>query len=156
VARDRDISIVRLKMILPLHSEHFYADGRGPELALLHWGYRAQILKAAEFMLPDAVSPEDLRHVEFLRPQVVMITPEEVIDYRKLSPYLTAHRPASMFDLGKSDWLNSFSPRHLGQCRHFQLLFYDQLLDVIAEGVIFGSGPYKNTEPNHVTVSAPR
>src|ERR1017187_7994033 len=96
----------------PIHIEFFYSDGRGPELARLCWGYRNNVLEAAEFMPPDAASNEDLRHVRFLHPQVVMITPEEVIDYTKLN-YIAQHRPAAIFDLGKSDWLKSFSQRHL-------------------------------------------
>ena len=136
-------------MMNPIHSESFYSDGRGPELAALRWGFRGRVLEAAEFMLPDASTPEDLRHVRFLRPQVVMITPEEVIDYRALSPNLVKHRPAAMFDLGKSDWLRSFSQRHLEKCSHFQLYFYDELIDLIAEGAVFGKGPYQKEGPNH-------
>ena len=126
----------------------FYSDGRGPELTTIRWGFSGRTLEAAEFMLPDAETPEDLRHVRFLRPQVVMITPEEVIDYQVMSPYLMKHRPAAMFDLGKSDWLRSFSQRHLEKCSHFQLYFYDELIDVIAEGAIFATGKYQNEEQN--------
>ncbi len=70
-----------------------------------------------------------------------MITPEEVINYTQLS-YIAEHRPAAMFNLGKSNWLKSFSQLHLEKCNHYQLLFYDELLDVIAEGVEFGKGKF--------------
>ena len=130
-------------MIHPIHVEFFYADGRGPELARLFWKHRNNVLEGAEFMPPDAASSDDLHFVRFLRPQVVMITPEEVINYASMSSYLIKYRPAAMFDLGKSDWLKSFSPRHLEKCSHFQLLFYDELVDVIAEGVEFGKGNFK-------------
>jgi hypothetical protein len=129
-------------MVKPIHVEFFYSDGRGPELARFCWGYRNNLLEAAEFMPPDAASNDDLQFVRFLRPQVMMITPEEVINYASMSSYLIKYRPAAMFDLGKSDWLKSFSPRHLEKCSHFQLLFYDELLDVIAEGVEFGKGKF--------------
>lgn len=133
----------------PVHTEHFYGEGRGPELVALRWGFSGRVLEAAEFMLPDAASPEDLRHVRFIRPQVVMRTPEEVIDYGAVGPEFSKHPPAAMFDLGQSKWLKSFSSRHLSRCTHFQLFFYDELIDVIAEGVAFGSGPYqkKNADP---------
>jgi hypothetical protein len=128
-------------MAKPIYVELFYAEGRGPQLIKVHWKFRNEILDAIEFMLPDAASEEDLKYVRFLRPQVVMRTPEEVINYSKLD-HISQFGSASMFDLGKSDWLKSFSQRHLGKCSHFQLLFYDELLDVIAEGVEFGNGKF--------------
>lgn len=132
----------------PVYIEYFYADGRGPELAAFRWGFSGRVLEAAEFMPPDAATPDDLRHVRFVRPQVVMITPEEVIDYRVSSEGLVRHRPAAMFDLGKSAWLRSFFQQHLEKCSHYQLYFYDELLDVIAEGVVFGKGPYRKEGAN--------
>jgi hypothetical protein len=125
----------------PIHVKEFYSDGRGPELGRLCWKYRNNVLEAAEYMPPDAASAEDLRHVRFLRLQVVMITPEEVINYAKLT-YIAQHRPAAMFDLGKSDWLKTFSQLHLEKCHHYQLLFYDEFLDVIAEGIEIGMGEF--------------
>ena len=139
----------------PIHIESFYSDGRGPELVALRWGFSGRVLEAAEFMLPDAATSEDLRHVRFVRPQVVMRTPEEVIDYRRISPYFVKHRPAAMFDLGKSDWLRSFSQRHLEKCSHYQLYFYDELIDVVAEGVVFGKGRYQKPEPNQPLLPTP-
>ncbi len=136
--------------MIPVHTEHFYGEGRGPELVALRWAFSGRVLEAAEFMLPDAASSEDLRHVRFIRPQVVMRTPEEVIDYRSVGPEFAKHPPAAMFDLGQSKWLKSFSPRHLGRCTHFQLYFYDELIDVIAEGAAFGVGPYKKKEADPV------
>jgi hypothetical protein len=57
-----------------------------------------------------------------------------VIDYARVGSDLTRHRPAAMFDLGRSEWLRSCAPQHLERCRHYQL-FYDELFDVIAEGL---------------------
>jgi hypothetical protein len=128
-------------MAKPIYVEFFYSDGRGPELARFCWSHRNNLLEAAEFMPSDAESSEDLRRVRFLRPQVVMVTPEEIINYAKLN-YIAQYRPAAMFDLGKSDWLKSFSQQHLGKCSRYQFLFYDELLDVIAEGVEFGKGKF--------------
>ncbi len=72
-----------------------------------------------------------------------MFTPEEVVDYG--SSRVTnfgPHSPAAAFDLSRSEWLLSFNPRHLTRCHHFQLLFYDELLDVLCEGLDFRSGAY--------------
>jgi hypothetical protein len=131
-------------MAQPIHVELFYSEGRGPQLINLYWKSRGCVLEAVEFMLPDAATEEDLRYVRFLRPQVVMRTPEEVINFAKLD-YFGKHPPAAMFNLGKSDWLKSFAQQHLGKCSHYQLLFYDEILDVIAEGIEFGKGKFNQS-----------
>lgn len=121
----------------------FYADGRGPELQR-RWRQDGSVLRAIEYFNPDDVYGDDtLKHVRFVGMQVVQITPEEVIDYAELGPRLSASRPAAMFDLGRSAWLRSFSQRHLASCRHFQLMFYDELFDVICEQVTSHSGPFR-------------
>jgi hypothetical protein len=82
----------------------------------------------------------NLRHVLFERAQVVQITPKEVVSAAQIgNRYASADR-AAMFDLGRSRWLQSFSPTHLERCRHVQMLFYDQLVDVICEGIACGRG----------------
>ena len=110
------------------------------------WGGRgASVLKAIEYFNPDDVyEPSNLKHVRLIGVQVVMTTPEEVIGLGQLGDTVAMSRPASMFDLGRSPWLASFAPRHLGECRHFQLLFYDELVDVICEKVECVDGPYLN------------
>ena len=102
------------------------------------------MLAAIDYYNPDSQhSPIGMRHVRFLRPQVVMITPEEVMDYQRfgLSGALATSR-AALWDLRKSEWLQSFVQRHLHGCRHFQLVFYDELIDVICEGVECVQGGY--------------
>src|SRR5712671_386417 len=120
-------------MATPLFPAEFYHDGRGPELLRVHWAHNGAVLAAIDYVNPDAQS--GVRHVRFAGVQVVMVTPEEVIHYGTLGDHLSAHRPAAMLDLGRSPWLARFSPRHLAACRHIQLLFYDELFDVICEGV---------------------
>ena len=67
-----------------------------------------------------------------------MFTPEEVIGS---TMHLHPDGPAAL-DLGRSDWLRSFNPQHLDACRHFQLLFYDELLDIICERLEFADGVF--------------
>jgi hypothetical protein len=126
----------------PILVEAFYHDGRGPSLKRAHWGGNGQILVAIDYFNHDAASEVDQRHVVFGGIQVVMITPEEVIDYTTLGSRLVSHRPAAAFDLGRSEWLNSFSDRHLAKCHHFQLVFYDDLFDIICESVEAREGAY--------------
>ena len=123
-------------------ADRFYSDGRGPELQRIVWGERGLGLRAVEYFNPDDVYDDAHRkHVRIVRPQVVMITPEEVIDYRGYAAAFGAHRPAAVLDHGHSDWLRSFNQYHLSKCRHFQLLFYDELFDIICEGLEFCEGP---------------
>src|SRR5216684_8713301 len=112
----------------PIHADSFYSEGRGPELQRVRWSQRGTQLRAIEYYNPDDVhDAASLRHLRFDGFQVVLITPEEVVDYTELGSRLAATRPAAMLDLGRSAWVETFSPRHLSACRHFQLMFYDQL-----------------------------
>lgn len=126
----------------PLHSTEFYRDGRGPTLERVHWVQIGAVLGAIDYLNPDAAGAASLRHVRFIGVQVVLITPEEVINYSTFGDHLSQHRPAAMFDLGRSPWLSSFAPRHLAKCRHIQLMFCDELFDVICEGVTCHHGGY--------------
>lgn len=125
----------------PILREEFWHDGRGPVLVRLRWGKGGRTLLAAEYVLPDYTDEKaDLRHLRFVGVQVVQLVPEEVIDYGAVELPPGTDRAAG-FDLGKSPWLGSFNPRHLGNCKHYRFRFYDELLDVICETVEAGVGP---------------
>jgi hypothetical protein len=126
-----------------INIDNFYHDGRGPELQRVHWGLRGTQLQAIEYYNPDDVYDDvSLKHVRFHGFQAVQVTPEEVIDYGELGQRFNRDRPAAMYDLGKSLWLKSFNPHHLSACSHFQLLFYDELFDIICESVTCHNGAY--------------
>jgi len=56
---------------------------------------------------------------------------------------------AAVHDLGRTSWLESFKQQHLGGCSHFQVMFYDEVFDIICEGVEAGLGRYADgTQPN--------
>lgn len=121
-------------MAKPLHQDLFQHDGRGPELVRVYWARRGTLIEAIDYYNhADNYTQENLKHVRFIGPHVVMITPEEVIGTEQLTDIITTSRPAAMFDLGPTEWLRSFGQSHLTQCSHFQLLFYDELFDVICE-----------------------
>jgi len=111
----------------------FGFDGRGPELLKLHW--RQATLLAADYKNPDSVT---VRHVVFHGSQAVQLTPEEVIGL----PRPVTRNGSAAVNLGRSEWLESFAPQHLENCQHHQLLFYDQLIDVLCERLEFRRGPY--------------
>jgi hypothetical protein len=123
----------------PFLVEKFYCDGRGPELTKIHWAYSGRILRAIDFINPDEVAP---KHLFFEKVQVYMHTPEEVIDYRNLSDCWITYRPAGILCFGQSTWLRSYAPRHLAKCSHYQIMFYDELIDVICENIEVRDGKY--------------
>jgi len=119
----------------PIHESVFCHDGRGPELHRVHWDRGGTFLRAVDYFNPPDRGEPGLHHVRFVAPQVAMITPEEVIGDATLGDLLSRYRPAAMFDRGESEWLQPFSQGHLDRCHDYQLLFYDHLVEVIAEGV---------------------
>lgn len=121
--------------INPILRGYFYHDGRGPELQKVHYVGKGAVLKAIDYFNPDYDgTPENLKHLLFLRPQVFMFTPEEVYNFGEGINW-GEYNNAAIACLGKSKWLESFSPRYLEKCLHFQVMFYDEFLDVICEGI---------------------
>ena len=126
-----------------IHADRFYHDGRGPTLERAHWRNQGRDLAAIDYRNHDD-RVDRLKHVLFMGIQVVKITPEEVINYdRGWSERVAATRPAAMWNLGQSAWLKSFAPRHLSKCHHFQLMFYDELFDIVAEEVACRDGGFR-------------
>jgi hypothetical protein len=128
----------------PLFRDLFFHDGRGPELHSAHWRDGGRVLSAIDYYNPDVTHDVGhLNHVAFSGVQVVQITPEEVRGVSALADPQGRYSPAAMFNLGKDDWFQRFNAQHLGSCSHYQLVFYDELLDVICEGVTCHRGPYQ-------------
>ena len=125
----------------PIQKEQFHHDGRGPKLVRIIWSSNGSHLEAFEYYNPeDPYDDDHIRHVKVIHSQVVMSTPEEVINYSTFQP--GGYDKAAAFDCGKSDWLKSFSPRHLSLCSHYRLMFYDELYDIIADGLEFCRGRF--------------
>ena len=113
-------------------ADKFGCNGRGPELRRAIWDQSGTTLLAVDYSDIDG----SRRHVRFQSAQVAMFTPEEVIGEAG---------DGGAADLGRSSWFQSFRQQHLASCRHFQLLFYDELLDIICESVEFADGPFTPT-----------
>jgi len=106
------------------------------------WSPNGHRLKAFEYFNPDDPYDEShVRHIRIINPQVVMSTPEEVINYCEFQP--GRYDGAAAFDCGQSKWLQSFAQQHLKKCSHFRLMFYDELYDIIADELEFNMGRYK-------------
>ncbi len=133
-------------MATPIDVEAFHHDGRGPELRSIHWRPGSAQLLAIDYSNPDDDhSTDELKHVYFVAPQVVRITLEEVIGKHQLPVDLLSAGRAAFFDMGRTEWLESYDQRHLTNCRHFKLLFYEELVDVICEGVECRTGGFDTT-----------
>ncbi len=126
----------------------FSSDGRGPQLGRLHWRTAGSPSLAAIDYSNAAVGhgTQGDYHVRVVGCQAIMITPEEVIGDRQLPDNLSDLRPAALFDLGRSEWLMSFNQTHLSRCRHYQLLFYDELVDIICDAIEIHEGSFAATD----------
>jgi hypothetical protein len=122
----------------------FFHDGRGPELRHAHYSATGSSLLAVEYVNPPLGGRPygEVRHLLFVKPQVFMFTPEEVENYEaNPAPWGSTENGAAVC-LGHSAWLHSFSQRHLAQCEHYRLMFYDEFLDIICEGIEAKQGGY--------------
>ena len=153
--------------IEPVVTDCFDWDGRGP--SLIRWLHGSDKLFpdtfagewpdgicGAEYGLPPDLPPSsgtsivvvdpaacDRAWVVFHGLQVIQIVPEEVHSYWHSELLESAASRSGVWKVTDSEWMRSFSPRHLGNCSHFILEFYDDLVEVIAEALIFGRGAFR-------------
>jgi hypothetical protein len=127
----------------PIFIEQFYHDGRGPELQKVHYKSNGRVIVGTDYYLADQpYTPENLRHVKFIKPVAFMLTPEEVENYKSIFNPWEGDKRFALVDFGKSSWLQQFSSSHLANCSHYRCMFYDEFLDVICEGIEIGHGGY--------------
>ncbi len=72
-----------------------------------------------------------------------MFTPEEVQNYSARGNDWGNYDNTEILCLEKSDWLTSFKERHLQNCKHYRVMFYDEFLDIICEGIESFEGSYR-------------
>ena len=123
------------------HRANFYHDGRGPELVAVHLAKNSSHLLAIDFRNPGS---SDLQHLLFKGTQSYIFTPEEVENYSNSLIDWGKTDWGAMVSLGRSEWLGSFSPRHLEKCEHIRAMFYDEFLDVICEDISVHAGTYES------------
>jgi len=141
---------------VPYPHELFGFDGRGPEIhrfvhdrdALTHGTFTdrrplpGSIIGIEYFWFEHP----DLAWVIFKKMQVIQIVPEEVCSYWYSSHITEQKKGVGIYIVEDSQWLRSFSQRHLASCRHFILEFYDDIIEVIAEDLVFGRGKFSIDE----------
>ena len=123
--------------VIPILEKEFYHDGRGPELQKVRWGQNGVVLKGFEYYNPDdTYEEENLKHLKLIGIQVFSMTTEEV----HANILANGKTNAAIFEVKESKWLASFFPTHLSKCKHYQIMFYDEIYDIICEQVIAGTG----------------
>ena len=128
----------------PLLESEFHHDGRGPELQAIIW--RGAVLVGFEYFNPeDVYEEESLKHLRIVRPEAYAFAGEEVHG----SIVHTDGSKAAIHDLGATPWLKSFSQCHLTGCSHFQIMFYDEIFDIVGERIEAGLGRFPDeAQPN--------
>jgi hypothetical protein len=111
----------------------------------LIWDTRGTTLLAADYDCPDDhQGGNGIHHIRFRDAQVVQITPDEVAGQQQRFRESALSPPPASYALGQDGWFRSFNSFHLEGMQHFQLIFYDDVLDVICSGLDCVAGPYSD------------
>ena len=128
---------------IPVLEAEFHHDGRGPELQKVVWDYRGQILRGFEYFNPeDEYSGENLLHLALDKVEAYSMASEEVHKHIAAN----GESKAAIFRIVGSPWKASFQQRHVQDFEHFQMMFYDEIFDVICRGITPGSGPLNKSK----------
>lgn len=120
-----------------LLENEFHHDGRGPELQRVIWTHEGVILKGFEYYNPEDVYEEkNIKHLELVGIETYSMAGEEVHG----NILATGDSKASIFKVLNSPWLKQFNPAHLEECSHYQIMFYDEIYDVICKEIKAGKG----------------
>jgi hypothetical protein len=121
----------------PILEAECHGAGRGPELQRVVW--RGAVPVAFEYFNPDdEYVPANLRHLRLVGVQAFAYAIEEVHGRTKWVP--DSH--AAVLNLGISSWFASLNPRHLAGCSHYQVVFYDDVFDLICREITAGLGAF--------------
>ena len=121
----------------PLLEAEFYHDGRGPELQSVAWLNTGVIPAGFEYFNPDDAYEEDnIKHILLNGVQAYAMASEEVHG----NILASGDSNAAILEVVDSEWLKSLSPIHLDKCKHYQLMFYDEIYDIVCESIVSGNG----------------
>lgn len=121
----------------PILENDFYHDGRGPELQKVRWKSNGVVLVGFEYFNPDdKYTPDNLKHLTLDSVEAHSMSSDEVHG----NILATGDSKAAIFEVKDSEWLASFNQAHLSECKHYQIMFYDEIYDVICKQIIVGTG----------------
>ncbi|MEN8133184.1 MAG: hypothetical protein ABFS45_23995 [Pseudomonadota bacterium] len=132
-----------LKMeISTLLESKFHYDGRGPELQRVVWAYDGKILQGFEYYNPeDAYEEESIKCLELVGVEAYSMAVEEVHNHT----LATGESKASIFKIESSPWMKQYDPECIEGCSHYQIIFYDEVYDVICKEIKAGYGRLLNS-----------
>ncbi len=126
-----------MEQIKPILIDEFYHDGRGPELRRTIWKENGIILVGFEYYNPDDIYDEEyLKHIKLEKVEAYSMSSDEVHG----NILATEKSKAAIFKIQNSKWKKTFNPMHLEDCEHFQIMFYDEIYDVICKSITSGRG----------------
>jgi len=120
-----------------LLENEFQYDGRGPALQRAVWFRNGVILKGFEYYNPeDVYDEENIKHLELVGIEAYSMASEEVHG----NILATGDSKAAVIKVVNSPWFKQFNPSHLEGCEHYQIMFYDEIYDVICKEIKAGKG----------------
>jgi hypothetical protein len=123
--------------IEPVLENEFYHDGRGPELQRAVWKSSGTVLVGFEYFNPDDIYEEThLKNIKLVGVEAFAMASEEVHG----NILANGDCKAAIFKVENSDWLRSLNPTHLSECNHYQIIFYDEIFDIICKTIEVGIG----------------
>ena len=131
-----------MEKIETVYEDQFYCDGRGPELKTVVWRKKGISLHGFEYFNPDDVfDDKNIKNLVLEQVEAFAMAGEEV--HGKIRA--TGDSKGGIYQIKNSEWKNSFSQLHLNDCEHYQIMFYDQIYDVICRKILPGKGKIKNS-----------
>ena len=130
--------------ITALLESKFHHDGRGPELRRVVWAYDGKILQGFEYHNPEDVYAEgSIKHLELDGVESYSMAVVEV----RCQTMATGESKAAIYKIEGSPWMKQYDPECIKGCSHNQVIFYDEVYDVICKAVKAGYGLLINDVP---------
>lgn len=95
------------------------------------------VLDGFEYYNPnDKHTETELKNIKLINVEAHQMASEEVHG----NIISMAEKKAAIFEVINSEWIKTFQQHHLSKCRHYQIIFYDEIYDVVCESIIAGHG----------------
>ncbi len=129
--------------IEPILEKEFHHDGRGPELQKVILGRNGIVLKGFEYFNPDdSYDEKHIKNISLEKVEAFSMASDEVHG----SIVANGETQAAIHKIVDSEWKKQFSPIHTDDCEHYQIMFYDEIYDVLCKAVIVGKGRYSEKQ----------
>ena len=123
----------------PKLEKHFYHDGRGPELQKVIWKETGVMIDGFEYFNPDDGYEEtEIKYIKIIGLQAYSMATEEVHG----NILLAKGYNSAINEIINSFWFKSLNQSHIKDCKHYQIMFYDEIYDVICKDIEAGVGRF--------------